>query len=844
MRLPVSLRIARRELRAGMGAFRILLICLALGVGAIASVGTVRDSIRAGLAVEGAALLGGDAEMEFTYRFASEAEKAWMADVATRVSEVVDFRSMAVVDRNGQQDRALTQIKGVDDAYPLVGSVGLSPAMPLERALSGDGTRPGAVMDRVLADRLGLKTGDGFRLGERDFVLSALLTREPDNATGGFSLGPRTLVRTADLRGSGLLEPGSLFDSAYRLALPPGTDLEAVKTRAEARFSDSGLRWHDARNGAPGIKRFVDRIGAFLVLIGLAGLAVGGIGVSAAVRAYLGGKITTIATLRSLGAGSGTIWRVYLAQISAVSALGILAGLVLGALLPVLAGPLIEARLPIPADITWRWSALGEAALYGVLAAMLFTLWPLARTEDVQAAALFRDGSTGGRRLPRMRFVLATGVLLAALVGAAAVLSGLPRLALYTAGGILVALAVLALVALGLRLLARRLARSRMLRGRPSLRMAMGAIGGPREQAASVILSLGLGLAVLATVGQIDANLRNAIDRELPKIAPSYFFVDIGDDQLPGFMARLQGDPGVSRIQTAPMLRGVIARINGVDAQKVAGNHWVVRGDRGLTFSARPPENTTITAGKWWPEGYDGPPQVSFAQDEAREIGLKLGDMLTLNVLGRDIEAEVTSFRSVDFSTAGIGFVMVLNPGALAGAPYTSIATVYASPQSEVAILRDLARQFPNITAIRVADAIEKVAQMLRGLAAAISIGAGVTLLTGFVVLIGAAAAGEQARIYEAAVLKTLGAGRALVLGSFALRSALLGAAAGAVALLAGTLAAWGVMRFVMNASFQIAWGPALLIVTLGVLATLLAGAAFAWRPLSRRPAAVLRSRE
>ncbi len=836
MSLGVAARIARRELRGGLGRFWVFLACLALGVAAIAAVGTVRAGIEAGLAREGAVLLGGDAELTFTYRFASEDELAWMEEAAETISEVVDFRSMAVVG----EERGLTQIKGVDAIYPIYGDIVLEPEMPLETALSGHG----AVMERVLADRLGLAPGDSFRLGTQDFTLSALLAREPDGAGDGFGLGPRTLVRTEALEGSSLLAPGTLFETRYRLKLPQTAGIDATKAEAQALFRDQGMRWRDARNGAPGVSRFVERLGAFLVLVGLAGLAVGGVGVSAAVRAYLDSKREIIAILKTLGAESRTIFAAYLMQIGVLAALGIALGLALGGLLPLAFAPVIEARLPVPAEFTLYVAPLAEAALYGALTALLFTLWPLARTEEIRAATLFRDLVSSRFRLPRPFYLVITAMLLIALVGFSAWFSGVPRLSLYAAGGIAGSLLLLVLAAFAVRRLSRRLARSRHVRGRTPLRLALGAVGGPGGEATSVVLSLGLGLTVLASVGQIDSNLRSAIARDLPDVAPSYFVVDIQPDQLEGFLDRVAGDPAVSRVDSAPMLRGIITRINGTPAREAVGEHWVLSGDRGVTYAAQPDERTTVTAGSWWPEAYSGPPQVSFAAEEAEEMGLELGDMLTINILGRDIEAEITSFREVDFSTAGIGFILSLNPSALAGAPHSHIATIYAAPEAEAAILRDLAKAYPNITAIRVRDAIDRVSEVLAGIAAAITYGAAATLLTGLVVLIGAAAAGEQVRIYEAAVLKTVGAARGQILAYFAIRSALLGAAAGMVAILCGGLAGWAVTKFVMETDFAFEPVSALAIVLGGVLATLLAGLGFAWRPLAARPAQVLRARE
>jgi putative ABC transport system permease protein len=839
-----AFRIARRELRAGLRGFGIFIACLALGVGAIAAVGSVRVSIEKGLVQQGAVLLGGDGQMEFTYRFATPNERKWMQANSETLSEIVDFRSMAVVGEGEKTERALTQVKGVDRAYPLYGKVLLSPDMPMVDALKTRAGIPSAVMQQVLVDRLGLVIGDVFRLGEKQFYLSAALVREPDNATAGFGLGPRIIVLSDALNGSGLLAPGSIFTTKYRMKTAKDADIDVLKTSAENLFKATGARWHDRRNGAPGVQRFVDRIGAFLVLVGLAGLAVGGIGVSAAVRAYLDGKSAVIATLKTIGVDSRVIFLAYFIQIGVLTVVGIGLGLAFGALAPILVSPVIATALPVPAAPGVQVQPLIEAALYGILTALIFTLWPLAQAKDIRAASLFRDPAGQLHGWPRPVFLALIFALTLALVGVAAWYSGAPKLALWAVGGILAALFLLMISAMGIKRLAARFSQARMVRGHTSLRLALGAVGGPSSETKSVVLSLGLGLAVLASIGQIEANLRNAIAQDLPKVAPSYFFVDIQPDQIDRFVKQANDNKGVTRVDTAPMLRGTVTGINGRPARDVAGDHWLVRGDRGITYSALPPKNTTVSKGSWWEADYTGPPQISLAENEAKEIGLKLGDTMTLNILGRDITAPITNFRKVDFSDGSMNFAITLNPSALAGAPHTNIATVYADEASEAALLRDIAGDYPNVTAIRVRDALARVSTALKGIAAATSYGAGATLLTGFVVLIGAAAAGEPARVFEAAVLKTVGATRGRILLSFAIRSAILGAAAGAVALLAGVIAGWGVMTYVMQTVYQFQPLSAFVIVAGGALATLVAGLAFAWRPLMVRPAQVLRARE
>jgi putative ABC transport system permease protein len=613
----VALRIAGRELRGGLGGFRIFLACLALGVAAIAAVGSVREAIQEGLSREGAAILGGDAEMSFTYRFASDDERAHMDRIA--------------------EDRVR------DGRFPLHGHR-RSRGGPGPRADAGARRRRGlSALWRGRArprDAAGRGAGDGRPARHRHAAASgrpagAGRGRHGPPRHAGFRVargagggarrgGGRLRARPAQHRaagragGSGLLAPGTLFDTQYRLALPDNATSPTLEEEAETLFADTGMRWRDARNGAPGVQEFVDRIGAFLVLVGLAGLAVGGIGVSSAVRAYLDGKIATIATLKTLGAEARTIFTVYFAQIGLLTLVGIGIGVVLGALLPLALAPIIEARLPVPIAVSVYPAPLAEAALYGLLTALIFTLWPLARTEQVRAAALYRDASGPSRAAFR-----ANGYLIViALLAAGACRTGRDPLRHPAArarhGGRYPRLAPAAgAVGAWHPRLSRRLARSRWVRGRTALRTALGAVGGPGSEATSVVLSLGLGLAVLASVGQIDANLRAAIQRDLPEVAPSYFFVDIQPDQLEPFLDRVENDPAVSRVDTAPMLRGIITRINGERASDVAGDHWVIQGDRGVTYTTTAPPEDEIVDGAWWPDDYDGPPLVAFAAEEA-----------------------------------------------------------------------------------------------------------------------------------------------------------------------------------------------------------------------------------
>lgn len=848
MSAALALKFALREMRGGLAGFRVFLACLALGVAAVAAVGTVKTAIERGLSDQGRAILGGDAEVRLTYQRADEADRARLAAVASRVSEIVDFRSMAVATSriSGEVERGLTQVKGVDAAYPLYGEVGLAPAMALADALAPVEGRYGLVMQQVLIDRLGLEVGDEVRLGLSAFTLRAALTAEPDGVSAGFGLGPRIIVSTDGLADSGLLGEGSFFESAVRLELPPEADLDALKTA----FADDaeGWRWRDRRNGAPGVQRFVERIAAFLILVGLAALAVGGVGVSSAVRAYLNEKTETIATLKTIGAPGGGIFMIYLMQIAMLTALGVVIGLALGAGLPALLAPLIEAALPVPALFTLYAAPMAEAAIYGALTALLFTLWPLARTRGVRAAALFRDVAAPAFSWPRRSDAALFLVVLGLLIAAALYFSGAPQLAGWFLAGVAAALGTLWIVAQAVAFAASRLARGRAARGRPSLRLALAAIGGPGGETTGAALSLGLGLTVLAAIGQIDFNMRSVIDDQLPQESPAYFFVDIQNSQLDGFLKEANAVAGVDSIRTAPMLRGVITSLRGKSSaevrEEITEGRWVLDGDRGVSYAATPPPGAVITEGDWWPADYAGPPLVSFSAEEGAELGLSIGDPISVNILGRELTATIANFREIDWSGMGINFLMILDPGAMAGAPHTHIATVHAMGPAEAPLVRGVGAAFPNVTAIRVRDALDRVSAGLADIASASRWAAGAVLATGLVVLIGAAAAGERRRAYEAAILKTLGASRKRILGSFALRAGLVGAASGVVAIGFGAAASWAVITFVMQADFRFDALSAIAVVAGGTAASLLAGLSFAWSSLRARPAQILRARD
>jgi putative ABC transport system permease protein len=842
--LRLALRFSLREMRGGLSGFMIFLTCIALGVAAIGGVNSVARAISAGVANEGQSLLGGDLRFELVQRQANAAEKAYLQGLGA-MSESMSMRSMARL-ADGS-DQALVELKAVDGAYPLYGAVATSPALPLGDVFAERDGMFGAAAPDILFERLGVKVGDRIKLGGASFELRAVLDTEPDAASEGFGFAPRLLVARDAIAATGLIQPGSLYTATYKVRLPtPVTtaDLDAIRDEAKEQFPEAGWSVRTRDNAAPALSANIERFSQFLTLVGLTALVVGGVGVANAVRAYLEGKRGVIATFKSLGASGGFVFTVYLVQIMLIAGLGISAGLVIGAAMPFAASAALASLIPVPAEGGIYPAALALAALFGLLVTLAFALIPLGRARDVPATALFREMGFEGRGLPRLAYLAGAGLIALALAGLAIWFSDDRRIASIFVVSTVVAFLVLRAVAWLVQWLARRSPRVRST----ALRLAIGNIHRPGALTASVVLSLGLGLTLLVTLAMIDGDLRRQISGNLPELAPNFFFVDIQSAEIDKFAGLIAREAPGGTLTRVPMLRGRIMRINDVAADKLdvpPEGAWVLRGDRGLTYAEEKPENATVTAGEWWPKDYSGEPLVSFAAEEGHAIGLKIGDRITVNVLGRNVTARIANFRQVEWETMSINFVMVFSPNTFAGAPHSWLATLtdrQASAADEARILNAVTRAFPAVTSVRVKDALDIVNRIVAQLGTAIRAAASVALIASVLVLAGALAAGNRARIHDAVVLKTLGATRRTLIAAFSLEYALIGLATAVFALAAGGVAAWYVVARIMTLPSSFQPDVALATIVTALVFTVGIGLVGTWRVLGHKAAPVLRN--
>ena len=842
--LRLAVRFSLREMRGGLSGFLIFIACIALGVAAIGGVNSVARAITLGVEAQGRDLLGGDIRFQLVHRETDAAETSFLESIGT-LAHSANMRSMARLEDGS--DQTLVEVKAVDALYPLYGEFVAEPNLPLSDLLEIRDGVVGAIAADMLLDRLGVKIGDKIRLGNAEVELRARLVTEPDAISDGFGLAPRLFVSLDGLRASGLMQPGSLVEHAYKIRMAEGTsdaDINQIRERAGAEFPNAGWSIRSRTNAAPALSSNIERFSQFLTLVGLTALVVGGVGVANAVRAYLDSKRGVIATFKSLGASGRFVFIVYLVQMLMIALMGIVAGLILGALMPVAAGALLSSVLPVPASGGIYPGALALAALFGVLVTLAFALLPLGRARDVPATALFRQMSMDANGMPRAIYVVATLVVAVALAALAIGTSGDQRIAVTFVGAAIFAFLVLRLVGWAVQALARRSPRVRST----ALRLAIGNIHRPGALTPSVVLSLGLGLTLLVTLALIDGNLRRQIAGNLPEQAPNFFFVDIQSGDADAFADLVATEAPDGKLIRVPMLRGRVMELNGVDVRDVQvppEGAWVLRGDRGITYARNVPENSTLTEGNWWPQDYDGEPLVSFAAQEGREIGVKIGDTITVNVLGRNITARIANFREVQWESLGINFVMVFSPNTFAGAPHSWLATLSddkATPADDARLLNAITRAFPGITSVRVKDALEIVNDIVAQLAVAIRAAAAVALIASVLVLSGALAAGNRARIHDAVVLKTLGATRRTLIAAFTLEYAIIGLATAVFALFAGGLAAWFVVARIMSLPSSFLPEVAVSTVVLALVLTVGFGLVGTWRVLGHKAAPVLRN--
>jgi putative ABC transport system permease protein len=838
-RVAPWIRIARRELAGGVAGFWIYLACLALGAWAIASAGSITDALRAGLDRQSYALLGGDAAITLAQREASAEQRAWLDERGT-VSEAAQADVMArAKDKVVQAD-----VRGIDTLFPLVGSFTFDREIAVPILLARDGETWGIAASASLAEQMDVAVGDRFSLGGMSVELRAILLQEPDRIGEPGLFEPRVVIHVDAMREAGLMQPGALFRTAYRILLKP-EHRETFKADFNARWEADGLRYRGPDDAIDGLANLLGMLNTFMTVVGISALIAGGVGVSQATSSFLETRLDSIAALKALGADGGTIRAAYGVQLAVLAGAGALGGIVLGAASPWIVNAIAGDAIPLPMVLGIYPLALLKAFVLTLLAAAMFATPPLGRARATPPAALFRRESGDVTQRTPWPERIGAGVAAALLVAIAMAGSTRPLVVLALLAGAGVAYVIL----IGAAMLVRRLARRASRNARGRWRLVLASLGGPGSLAPIVAPALGLGLGLLTLITVIQHNLLGQLQDTVPEEAPSVFFRNIPQSEAASFDALMReqgidtGNPLVYR--RAPVLIGRVTTINGARLNEDSvppEQRWVIRSETPMTILADQPPEAQLRAGRWWPVDYSGPPLVSVEEGAANGLGLKVGAKVGLRIFVREIEAEVASIRKVDWSGFGANVGFILSPGAVGSfsPPHAAIAII--PPEREDAVVAAVSARWPGILSFQVRRTLETAADLFGQVSIVITALAGVVLAAGVLVLFGAFAAAARRRRRESALLKVFGATRLAILSLYALEFALAAFLAVLLGCLGGIASAHPIVILLFEANWRLDAAPVLGVAVTTVFAAAAGGAVVGWSTLSHRPAQVLRS--
>jgi putative ABC transport system permease protein len=847
---PATIKIAWRDLRASPAKFLFVILAVAVGVGALTGVRSFSRSFHNLLASQARTLMAGDLSLR-VFGQATPPQTAALAGLEQRgVRDTSVTETLTMANTIEVPEPMLVSVKAVDPAvYPFYGQVTLDPPAALRAVLD---SRSAAVSDDLLF-RLKTRVGGNLRLGGQDFRIAALLVSEPDRLTGSINVGPRVMISRQGLARTGLISLGSRAAERYLFLLPPrGPGVEQVRNTLKRAFPEGLIA--DYRETHPIITRGLERSTTFLSLISLIALIVGALGVATAMHAHLQQKMDTIAVLKCIGARSGQVLRIYLAQTLALGLAGGLVGVAFGIVVQRVFPVLIGRFFPVPPHMGLDLVPATQGLAIGLLTTLLFTLPTLLGIREIRPAVIFRRDMAEARpdwlrRWSRSRQALLTAAAILVGIGLiAAWLAGTTlrdslRIGAYFAAGLLVSLLVIAAVAWlllrGLRLLMRGSGRAFPA----ALRQGIANLYRPGNHAQTVLVTLGTGVMFTLTVYLVQHAVLAEMLQNAPPGMANVFMLDIPGAQRQALMDLLKRQQG---IETVPEIMSSVAvrltSVNGVPVEKMGLQEWGRRflRTRSVTTAPARPREAEILSGAWW-DGRPAMPQVCASEEAARILHLKAGMPLEWIAWGRTLHSNLACIERTDSVRMTARFEFIFSPGSLDGFPAIYYGSVRVKPRDVAAMQRAVYEKMPTITVINMADVLEIVQQVVDQIALVVRFVSAFTIVAGAIILASSVAGTRFGRVREVVILKTLGATRRRVAGIFSMEFLVLGAAAG----LLGSALATGftavVVKRLLKADFHFDPAADLCAVALTALVAVAAGWLASYRILGQKPLEVLR---
>ncbi len=840
------LRMAYREIRASWHRLLFFFLCIAIGVGSIVSLRSIVQNVRASVAAQAQALLTADVQITSGTPLNEQAsailEKYYKSPDVVAHSSVIEMPTMVRALSNENVAPKQIEIRAVQSPFPFYGEMILTNGQPYSFSLLQE---RGIIVRPALLQQLGVNIGDKVKIGKLEFTIRGVVEREPGNTLTAFSFGPRVFANYDDVIAAGLTGFGSR--ARYRVQLKTRTgQAEAVtKTIKEELKSQPTISVRSYRDAENRVADSFTQVENFLSLIGLIILVLGGIGISSVTRVFIQQKMKTIAVLKCLGGRNSLVLGTYLAQVVALGVIGSALGLVIAKITLVILPRYLADRIPAGIEIGLTWPAIVQGFGIGIMIALLFAALPLLQIRNIKPILVLRASDEIGKakRFDLLRISIGAGVI-----------SGLLALAGWQAGSIKIGAIFLAglgatafILNLAGSLLIRFVKRLRHVKSF-ALRQGINSLYRPGNQTKVILLAVGLGAFFIISVRLLQANLLNEFSLNLGADAADMYLIDIQPKQRNDVAALLNQQLG-TKPELIPTMRARIAEINGnpvnPDSNDKAKNQGMIARDYVCTYRGYLDPNEKIIEGKYWDEAPSKEPEISIEEIVRDELKLKLGDSLTFDFAGQRFTAKITSVRRVDWRNARIGFFVVFRPGALDELPQQMLITAVKAPPpgaERVNFQRTILDRFGNISVIDVRDILEAASKVIDTVSTAVTFVGGFVFLSGLLILIGSIAMTKYHRLYESAILKTLGAKRKLIILITLIEYGILGLLAGLIGSAAAILLSWSVSKY----SLEISWSFLPSINFMGVLLTLLIvaviGVLSSWDVMIKKPLGILRA--
>jgi putative ABC transport system permease protein len=856
-----TLAMARREGRGSRRRLALYMSSITIGVAALVAINSFRKNVTAAISGQAREVLGAD--LELSSRRAFDSIIQGVLDSTARsgvpVSRVTSFASMALATRSG--GTRLVEVRAIEGGYPYYGAIETQPPEAWARLSAGRS----ALVDPAVLIQLGAAVGDTLAVGEGRFVIIGSVLKYPGDIALRTAIGPRVYIPAAYLEGTQLLRTGSLARYYAYLKLEPPAEVQRFLNRHNQTFRQHNVGSDTVAERERELTNSLDILARFLGLVGLVALLLGGVGVASAVNVFATEKLEIAAILRCLGATQGTVFAIYLLQAGAMGLVGAAAGVALGVIVQWQLPRLLADFLPIAVPVGVDYPSIMVGLGIGVWVAVVFALLPLLSIRDVSPLAALRKDYEPAVAVPRSQrvtgYVAVAGSILALSLWQA------PRMRSGLAFAVGVATTTL-LLWISAGLLTRAVRRFFPRRARYEIRQGVANLFRPHNQTTAVTLAVGFGIFLIATLYVVQRNLLDQLELDARPDRPNLVLFDIQRDQIDGARALLR-ERGLTRLQETPIVTARIAAINGQTVQQLLAApdgyrraRWALRREYRNTYRDTLVATEELVAGQWWDAGAAGaggaavdpaipsaataassaPPPISVEQDLASELGVTLGDRITWDVQGIQIETRIASVRRVTWARFEPNFFVVFAPGVLDAAPHSFVVLTRVSDRTARAeVQRDLVMRYPNIAAVDLTLLQETLDSVLGSVSLSIRFMALFSIVSGLLVLIGAIATTRFQRMRESVLLKTLGASQRQIIGITLTEYSALGALAGLTGVLLASVAGWALMRFFFEVPFRLPSIPLGALAVGAALITMVVGLANSWYVFGRTPLAMLR---